>query len=46
MKKFILAMVLITTILVSSSAFAGEANVYHVVLVDLKDDVAPNRLKR
>ena len=34
-------MVLVTTILFSVSAFAGEANVYHVVLLDLKDGVTP-----
>ncbi len=45
MKKFIMAIVLITTILFSASAFAGEANVYHVFLLDLKDDVTPQQVE-
>ena len=45
MKKFIMAMVLVTTILFSASAFAGEANVHHVVLIDLKDDVTPKQVE-
>ena len=45
MKKFIMAMVLVTTILFSASAFAGEPNVYHVVLLDLKEDVTPEQVE-
>jgi len=45
MKKFTIAMVLVTTILFTASAFAGEANVYHVVLLDLKDDVTPEQVE-
>ena len=45
MKKFIMAMVLVTTILFSASAFAGGPNVYHVVLVDLKDEVTPEQVE-
>ena len=45
MKKFIMAMVLVTTILFSASAFAGEANVNHVVLFVLKDDVTPKQVE-
>ena len=45
MKKFIMAMVLVTTILFSASAFAGEPNVHHVVLIDLKDDVTPEQVE-
>ncbi len=45
MKKLIMAMVLVTTILFSASVFAGEANVYHVVLLDLKDDVTPKQVE-
>ena len=45
MKKFIMAMVLVTTILFSASAFAGEPNVHHVVLLDLKNDVTPKQVE-
>jgi len=45
MKKFIMAMVLVTTILFSASAFAGESNVYHVVLFDMKDNVTPKQVE-
>ena len=45
MKKFIMAMVLVITILFSASAFAGEATVHHVVLFDLKDDVTPEQVE-
>ncbi len=45
MKKFIMTMALVTTILFSASAFAGEANVHHVVLLDLKDDVTPEQVE-
>ena len=45
MKKLIMAMVLITTLLFSASAFAGEAIVHHVVLCDLKDDVTPEQVE-
>jgi len=40
-----MAMVLVTTILFTASAFAGEPNVYHVVLIDLKDDVTPKQVE-
>ena len=45
MKKVIMAMVLVIPILFSASAFAGETNVHHVVLFDLKDDVTPEQVK-
>jgi hypothetical protein len=45
MKKILMAIVLVTTILFSASAFAGEANVHHVVLFDLKDDVTPEQIE-
>ncbi len=45
MKKFFMAMVLVTTILFSASAFAGEPAVYHVFLLDLKDDVTPQQVE-
>ena len=45
MKKLVMAMVLVTTILFSASVFAGGANVYHVVLLDLKDDVTPEQVE-
>jgi len=45
MKKFIIAMVLVTTILFSAWAFAGEPNVYHVVLFDLKEDMTPEQVE-
>ena len=45
MKKLIMAMVLVSFFLFSASAFAGEANVYHVVLFDLKDEVTPEQVE-
>lgn len=45
MKKFIMAMMLVSAILFSLSAFAGEANVHHVVLFDLKDDVTSEQVE-
>jgi len=45
MKNLIMAMALVTTILFSASAFAGEPNVHHVVLFDLKDGVTPERVE-
>ena len=45
MKKFIMVMILSTTILFSGALFAGEANVHHVVLFDLKDDVTPEQIE-
>ncbi len=38
-------MVLITVILFSTSAFAGEAPVYHVALLQLKDGVTPEQIE-
>ena len=40
-----MAMALVTTILFSASAFAGEPNVHHVVLFDLKDGVTPEQVE-
>lgn len=40
-----MAMVLVITIIFCASAFAGEANVHHVVLLDLKDDVTPKQVE-
>jgi hypothetical protein len=45
MKKFIMAIILVTTILFSLSAFAGEPNVHHVVLLNLKDGVTPKQVE-
>jgi hypothetical protein len=45
MKKFIMAIILVTTILFSASAFAGEPNVHHVVLFKLKDGVTPKQVE-
>jgi hypothetical protein len=45
MKKFIMAIILVTTILFSVSAFAGEPNVHHVVLLNLKDGVTPKQIE-
>ena len=45
MKKLVLAIVLVTTILFSASVFAGESSVYHVVLVNLKDGVTPEQVE-
>jgi len=45
MKKFLMAIILITTILFSVSAFAGEPNVHHVVLCNLKDGVTPKQVE-
>ena len=45
MKKIILPIILATTILFSTSVFAGEACVHHVVLFDLKDDVTPEQIE-
>lgn len=45
MKKFNMAMVLVTTILFSATAFAGGSCVHHVVLFDLKGDVTPEQIE-
>lgn len=45
MKKLFMVMALITTILFSGPALAGEANVYHVVLLNLKNDVTPEQVE-
>jgi hypothetical protein len=45
MKNLIMAMAIVTTILFSASAFAGEPNVHHVVLFDLKDGVTPEQVE-
>ena len=45
MKKIILTIFFVTTILFGTSAFAGEACVHHVVLFDLKDDVTPEQIE-
>ena len=45
MKKFLMAIILITTIFFSVSAFAGEPNVHHVVLCNLKDGVTPKQVE-
>ena len=44
-KKLLMSLVLVTTILFSASAFAGEANVHHVVLFDMKDNVTPEQVE-
>ena len=45
MKKLVLAIVIVTTILFSASVFADESSVYHVVLVNLKDGVTPEQVE-
>jgi Stress responsive A/B Barrel Domain len=45
MKKFIMAIILVTAILVSVPAFAGEPNVHHVVLLNLKDGATPQQVE-
>ena len=45
MRKYIMAIILVTTILFSASAFAGEPNVHHVVLFKLKDGVTPQQIE-
>jgi hypothetical protein len=45
MKKFIIAIILVTTILFSVPAFAAEPNVHHVVLCNLKDGVTPQQIE-
>ena len=45
MRACMLTIVLVTTILLSASAFADEANVHHIVLLDLKDDVTPEQIE-
>ena len=45
MKKFIMAIVLVTAILVSVPAFAGEPNVHHVVLLNVKDGVTAKQIE-
>lgn len=45
MKKFIIAIILVATMLFSASAFAAEPNVHHVVLLNLKDGVTPNQVE-
>ena len=45
MKKFTMGMVFITIILFSGSVFAGGPPVYHIALIDLKDDVTPEQVE-
>ena len=45
MKKFFMAIILVTTILFSASAFADGPTVHHVVLVKLKDGVTPQQVE-
>jgi hypothetical protein len=45
MKKFIMTIILVTTILFSVSAFAGEPNVHHVVLCNMKEGVTPQQIE-
>ncbi len=45
MKKFIMAIILVTTILFSASAFAGEPVVHHIALIKLKDGVTPQQVE-
>jgi hypothetical protein len=44
MKKFIMVIIFVITILYSVSAFAGEPNVHHVALVNLNDGVTPEQV--
>jgi hypothetical protein len=45
MKKVNIAMVLVTTILFSASAFAGGSNVHHVVLLNLNEEVTAEQVE-
>ena len=45
MKKFIMAIILVTTIIFSASAFAGEPVVHHIALCKLKDGVTPQQVE-
>ncbi len=38
-------LVAMACITISATAFAGEANVYHVFVLDLKDDVTPEQVE-
>lgn len=46
MKNFIMATVLVISILFSISAFAGGANVHHVVLLNVKEDATPEQVEQ
>jgi hypothetical protein len=45
MKKSIMAIILVTTIPFSALVFAGEPNVHHVALLNLKDGVTPEQVE-
>ncbi|HUH65087.1 MAG TPA: Dabb family protein [Syntrophales bacterium] len=45
MKKFLVAIMLVTTILFGASAFAAGPTVHHVVLVKLKNGVTPQQVE-
>jgi hypothetical protein len=45
MKKLNMAMVLVTILLFSASAFAGGPAVFHIGLIDLKDDVTAEQVE-
>ena len=45
MKKFTMGMVLITIIVFSGTVFAGGPPVYHIALIDLKDEVTPEQIE-
>jgi hypothetical protein len=45
MKKFIMAVMLVNIIFYGLPAFAGEPNVHHVVLVNLKEGVTPAQIE-
>ena len=43
MKKLNIVMIIVAILLFNVSAFAGEGNVYHVVLLNLKEGVTPEQ---
>ncbi|MBW1649687.1 MAG: Dabb family protein [Deltaproteobacteria bacterium] len=45
MKKIISTIIFAASIFISASVYAGEPNVYHVVLVDLKDGVTAQQIE-
>lgn len=45
MRKFVMAIILVSTMLFSASALAAGPNVHHVVLLNLKDGVTPQQVE-
>jgi len=45
MRTFLLTIVVVTAILFGAPAFAGQAQVHHIVLFDLKDNVTEKQIE-